>query len=208
MKENQEVIESIKEAFQQKLPGMESHLKLTPYRKLTVSIPENRREGAVMMMLYEKKGGLYFPLILRHSYEGVHSNQISFPGGKVEKSDPDLLYTAIRETEEEIGIHKELINPLGEMSQIYIPPSNFLVSAYVSFLSVAPTFIKQEREVKEIMEVSLNELLSIPIKTTKVKLSNGSRLKTPYFEINGRVVWGATAAILSEFRDIYNSMYT
>lgn len=207
MEENQEIIKRIGEAFQQKLPGMESHLKLTPYRKLTVSIPENRREGAVMMMLYEKNGGLYFPLILRHSYEGVHSNQISFPGGKVEESDPDLLYTAIRETEEEIGIGRELMNPIGELSQIYIPPSNFLVSAYVSFLSETPRFIKQEREVKEIMEVPLNELLTIPIKTTKVELNNGNKLKTPYFEVNGRVVWGATAAILSEFRDIFNSIY-
>jgi len=202
-----ELLNKLIKSFENELPGMESHLEMTPYRKLTKVIPDNRREGAVMMMLYPKDGELYFPLIQRHEYEGVHSNQISFPGGKVEDNDDNLYDTSLRETEEEIGINKKDINKIGEMSQLYIPPSNFLVSAFLSYHNEIPNFIKEEKEVKEILEIPISSVLdSKNIKTTEVKLGNGMKLKTPYFDLQDNVVWGATAAILSEFKAIYKCL--
>lgn len=201
------LIEELKKVFENDLPGMEAHLEMTPYRKLTKIIPDNRREGAILMMLYPKNGELYFPLIQRHEYKGVHSNQISFPGGKVEQTDRDLYFTSLRETQEEIGIDMNTINKIGEMSQVYIPPSNFLVSAFLSFHDAMPQFIKEEKEVKDIIEIPISSVLdSNNIKTTVIKLENGMNLTTPYFDLQNNIVWGATAAILSEFKAIYNCL--
>jgi len=183
---------------------MDAHLKMTPYRRLIKVIPDDRREGAVLLLLYMKDGELFFPLIQRHEYKGVHSNQVSLPGGKVEIGDDNLLHTAIRETEEEIGVPRKLIENFGALTELYIPPSNFMVSPFVGFISGEPTFVKEEREVKEILEVSLLDFLeNSPIKETEVIIGDGIKLKTPYFELNNKVVWGATAAILQEFKEIY-----
>ena len=196
-------LDFLKKKLTESLPGIDSHLKMTPYRRLTKTIPEDRREGAVLLLLYQKNGELYFPLIQRHEYKGVHSNQISFPGGKVEIGDESLLQTAIRETEEEIGVSKSLIKTLGALSELYIPPSNFMVSPFVGYITSEPNFVKEEREVKEILEVSLSNFLNnSSIKQTEVLVANGMKLKTPYFELNDKVVWGATAAILQEFKEV------
>lgn len=204
---SKELINKLIRAFENELPGMKSHLEMTPYRSLTKVIPENSREGAVLMLLYPKNGELYFPLIQRHKYEGVHSNQVSFPGGKAEDFDEDLYRTSLRETEEEIGIDKNRISKIGEMSQVYIPPSNFLVSAFLSFHNELPQFVKEEKEVKEILEVSVSSVLdSRNIKTTEMKMKNGMKFSTPYFDLEQKIVWGATAAILSEFKAIFNSL--
>ena len=102
------------------MPGLEAHLKMTPYRKLTKTIPDITKEGAVLLLFYEKNGELYFPLIQRNSYEGVHSNQVSFPGGKKEAFDIDFYETAKRETFEEIGVEESKINYLGKITPITI----------------------------------------------------------------------------------------
>jgi 8-oxo-dGTP pyrophosphatase MutT (NUDIX family) len=137
----------------------------------------------------------------------VHSNQVSFPGGKAEDFDKDLYQTSLRETEEEIGVDKSIISKIGEMTQVYIPPSNFLVSAFLSFQNVLPEFIKEEKEVKEILEIPIRSVLdSRNIKTTEIKMGNGMKLSTPYFDLQEKIVWGATAAILSEFKAIFNGL--
>lgn len=197
------VAKEIQSALSMELPGMTEHLRMTPYRALTKVIPEKRREGAVLLMLYKKNDNWYFPLMQRHDYEGVHANQISFPGGKVEKEDANKYQTALRETEEEIGIKSSSIQYVGELSEIYIPPSNFLVSAFVGICNEVPVFVKEEKEVKEILEIPLTDLFDpTREKETRVKLKGGVQLKTPYLELNNSVVWGATAAILAEFKSV------
>lgn len=196
-------IELIQEKLTGPLPGMEAHLKMTPYRALTKSIPDNRKEGAVMLLLYQKEGEYYFPLTQRHDYKGAHANQISFPGGKLEEQDDSFYQAALRETGEEIGVLTENITQIGELTQLYIPPSNYMVSAFVGIYSGTPTFIKEEKEVKEIIEVPLNTLFNKEIvKETQVTVQNGLKLKTPYLELENRVVWGATAAIIAEFIEV------
>ena len=197
------VINKLKSILSNELPGMSEHLKMTPYRALTKIIPENRREGSVLLMLYKKNGDWYFPLMQRQDYEGVHANQISFPGGKIEQEDLTKYDTALRETFEEIGVESCKIECVGELSEIYIPPSNFLVSAFVGVCVEPPIFVKEEKEVKEIIEVAVSDLFDPEIvKETKVKLKGGILLKTPYLELNNKLVWGATAAILAEFMSL------
>ncbi len=191
----------LQQLFTGDLPGIREHLKMTPYRALTKAVPAKRREGAVLLLLFQRNGEWYFPLMQRHDYEGVHANQISFPGGKSEKEDTSKYETALRETKEEIGIEPHKIEWIGELSEIYIPPSNFLVSAFVGCYTEEPFFVKEEKEVKEIIEVRVSDLLKPEIvKETQVTVQGGLKLKTPFLELNNQVVWGATAAILAEFK--------
>lgn len=180
---------------------MDAHLTMTPYRRLTKKIPKNRRESSVLLLLYEKNGEIYFPLILRKSYKGVHSNQMGFPGGKKEHFDESFYHTAIRETEEEIGVLRHDVNFIGKLSSLYVPPSNFIIYPYIGYLKSPVKLIKDPREVEEIVEIPLFSLLDNKLLgETIVELATKTKLKTPYFNLENRVVWGATAAILAEFK--------
>lgn len=195
------IIDKLKDLVLDELPGMETHLTMTPYRRLTKEIPDNRRESSVLILLYEKEGEIYFPLILRKSYNGVHSNQMGFPGGKKEIFDESFYHTAIRETQEEIGVSTSKVNLIGELSSLYIPPSNFMVYPYLAYLKTPEILIKDPREVEEIIEIPLFSLLDDNLLgETTVELSSKMKLKTPYFNLQNKVVWGATAAILAEFK--------
>lgn len=189
------------------LPGEEAQLIMTPYRRLTKVIPEDRREGAVLLLLYKKDGVWYFPLTQRNEYKGVHSKQMSFPGGKIELDDATFYDAALRETREEIGVFEPLINNVGELSSLYIPPSNFIVYPFVGFLKEEPVFVKDDVEVDEIVEVKVTDLLHEENKRETIVNTNGKiKLKTPYFHLNDKIVWGATAAILAEFKEILKNI--
>lgn len=195
------ILEVIK-CIENGLPGEESHLKMTPYRRLVTNIPDDRREGAVLMLLYKNKDNWCFPLTQRQEYKGVHSKQVSFPGGKLEGSE-SALEAALRETEEEIGIKRERIKLISELTSLYIPPSNFMVYPFIGYVVGDVNFTKEEKEVAEIIEVPINSLLNdVNQRETLVETQFKMKLRTPYFHLKDKVVWGATAAILSEFKDI------
>lgn len=155
-------------------------------------------------MLYPTTNSANCVLIERPSYDGVHGGQISFPGGKMDATDPHLEYTARRECFEEINLPLEAGKLIGSLTDVYIPVSNFLVSPYVFSLDETPSLTPDEREVESIIEFDVLQLLDhSQIKTKDMKLGKGFIQKNvPYFDINGHVVWGATAMMLSEFREI------
>lgn len=185
------------EQFRMAPPGRRNHLKVR-------EIDTNPREGGVLILLYPKKNKVYFPLMLRTEYPGVHSGQVSLPGGKMEKKDNDLKATALRETKEEFGIFPQKITILGSLTKLYIPPSNFLVSPFVGYTGNSPEFSPDPEEVQKLIEISLDNIAGkTKIKRKKIRLANGKKVKTPYFELNGYTVWGATAMILSEFFSIF-----
>lgn len=129
-----------------------------------------------------------------------HAGQISFPGGSMEASDPSLEFTALREAHEEIGIAPDQVEIIGALSQLYIPVSNFLVQPMVGILSERPVYQLQETEALHLYEPSLQHL-SNPENHKKgnIRLPQGLTLQAvPYFDVNGAMVWGATAMILSE----------
>ena len=188
------------------LLASESHLKMAPMErvqmlKLWDYSELNPKKAGVLALFYPKKTETYLVLIIRTA-KGVHSSQVAFPGGKFEEQDRDLSETATRETEEEIGILQQNINLITHLSEIYVPPSNFLVYPFIGHLDFEPKFTLQKEEVSDIIEVSLSDFLNAKIITHNIKTSYSEFLGVPAYIINDKVVWGATAMILSELKDI------
>ena len=142
-------------------------------------------------------------LILRKTYKGVHSNQIGFPGGKVEEEDGNLKTTALRETNEEVGVLPKDIEVVKELSQLYIPPSNFLVQPYLGIYKHPKPFVIQESEVERVVEVLLSDFLDdTTLIQENLSTSYASNMDVPAFKLNGYVVWGATAMMLNEIKEL------
>jgi len=203
-----ELISKLSSQFNTELPGWDAHQKMMNYERPR---PENIREidpdarqSAVLALLYPKNGEIYTVLMQRNVYEGTHSGQISFPGGKREKSDDSLWHTALREANEELAVRSNHVNMIGELTQVYIPPSRFLVSPFLGYSSTRPDFIPDPTEVSEIIEVPLKQFLEPQRLREKYHLipAMDSRIKIKYFDIEERVVWGATAMVLSEISEI------
>lgn len=187
------------------LPGLEAHREVMSYVRSTAQeIKKSRsdyREGAVLVLLYPHEGELHTGLIVRPLYEGVHSGQVAFPGGRKEPDDPDLRYTALREAQEEVGLQPDTVEIIGGLSEIYIPPSNFLVSPFIGFTAYRPDFVADPHEVAQIIETPLQVFLrNDAIADGTVSMNNGARLRVQCFSVSGHMVWGATAMMLAELR--------
>lgn len=168
-------------------------------KSIQITHNEKPRKGGVLILLFNYGGNAYFPLIQRPVYEGVHSGQIALPGGRFETSDKDLVETALRETEEEIGISRDVIQVVGTLTECYVAASNYDILPVVGIIKGKPTFIPDPKEVKGIITPSLLQLVDRENqKETVMTVSNGLRLKSPYFHLENQVVWGATAMMLSE----------
>ena len=202
-------INQIEDLKEKSLGGLTSQFKLAP--KLRTEYSEelirskNPRQAAVLALFYpDDNNQTRFLLTQRASYNGTHSAQISFPGGKVEKSDKNFQQTALRETFEEVGVLTTSIEIIKQTSDAYIPPSNFLVAPFIGISKTTPIFNPNE-EVAEIIEVLLadllddNNLTAIEMETSYMK-----NINVPCFKLNGYIVWGATAMMLSEIKDLLN----
>jgi 8-oxo-dGTP pyrophosphatase MutT (NUDIX family) len=189
------------------LPGGLAHKEMFPTRKTASELnlgPADYRESAVLALLYETSKSIKLVLTQRQDYQGKHGGQISFPGGKKEAGDIDLNQTALRETEEEIGLSSKNIHIIGKLTEVYIPVSNFLVQPFLARHQGEPQFFLQEREVKELITIDLISLKDDDIIQSKnIKTAEGYTLKNiPCFVFEGKVVWGATALILNELKYI------
>ncbi|WP_299385603.1 CoA pyrophosphatase [uncultured Lacinutrix sp.] len=195
------------------LPAETSQFKMSPpYRGDLIKQQAERikkaRKSAVMALFYpNSEGETYLILILRKTYKGVHSAQVGFPGGKLEANETNKQ-AALRETEEEIGVKQNTITVLKELTQMYIPPSNFYVKPFLGFVENTPEFIKQDTEVEDLLEIKLSDFLNEKIITTKiVTLANGLKVSVPAYNLNNHLVWGATAMMLSEVKDLLKATF-
>lgn len=187
-------------------PGGKAHLEMTPYKKDLIMPTKEPRLSAVMVLAYENNQKTEILLLKRSDYQGVHSAQVSFPGGKKDDTDPDLLFTAQRELKEETGIDADKIQILGPLSTMYIPPSNFMVHPFLAICESQPEVNLNQRESQYHFGIQLTELLDDAFLSEKDILTSYGKIKNvPYFHLNDEVIWGATAGILNELKWILKS---
>ena len=189
------------------LPSNKAHQRMMPPNRALTSVTTTTRSSSVLILFYPKEDTLYTVFIKRQEYNGVHSGQISFPGGKYEKEDINLINTALREANEEIGINISSVEILGKLSELFIPPSNLLVLPVVAYTPIAPLFIPDKKEVNKIIEVSLIELLSPEsVSVNEFVLFGNNKIIAPCYNFNNHKIWGASAMIVSELYDVLKNI--
>ncbi|MCC7028783.1 MAG: CoA pyrophosphatase [Chitinophagaceae bacterium] len=200
-----ELIQKIRQRVTLPLPGAQAQLKMAPLSRIDqLNAPANAIKSAVMILLFEKENQ-WFTLLMHRTEDGrTHGGQISFPGGKQELYDSDLTATATRECQEEIGISPQSISILGALTSLYIPPSNFQVTPVIGYLAADPEIRISPREVQSVMPVSLSFLFDDRIKESRlITTSSGLQLESPVYVLSdGKIVWGATAMIISELEHL------
>jgi 8-oxo-dGTP pyrophosphatase MutT (NUDIX family) len=204
-----QVINALETELMKPLPGKDVQFQMSSARRIREITDEsqikNGVRSSVLILFYPCLQGdeISVVLIQRPSYEGVHGGQISLPGGRSEKTDVDLKETALREAKEEIGIDPAKIITIGILTELYIPPSNFLVLPFVGYMLEKPIFNIDPKEVAGLIEITLTDLKNDKnVKSKDIFVKHGFSLFGPCFEINGYTIWGATAMILNEFKEI------
>jgi 8-oxo-dGTP pyrophosphatase MutT (NUDIX family) len=203
----EQLINRLKNGLSRPLPGIQAQYLMAPMLRERIepgSLKEGQYRPSAVMILFceDEENDIFIPLTERMSYQGVHSAQVSLPGGKYEPYDENLMNTAMRECYEEIGI-KDL-EVIGKLTQLFIPVSGFLVQPYIGVCNIKnPPMKNQPREVKTILRLKLDAFLSEDIiKQGSIEMPGNLKISTPWFEVEGLKVWGATAMILSELREL------
>ena len=203
-----ELINKLKSALLKQLPGIEIQYEMAPLYRQRSDIqtiePQNFIKSAVMILFCKDENNEWFiPLTKRYKYEGHHSAQISLPGGKYEVLDGCMQNTALRECNEEIGNIKNIL-VLGKLTTVYIPISGYMVEPYIGICQeINPNFNIDVKEVKSLIKLSLKKLLDDTIvKNGIINNASGNKIETPYFKCKNHKIWGATAMILNELKDI------
>ncbi len=203
-----QILDKIKQIHPEILPGFAAQPKMSPPLRHKYKLEDlkkfSAKESAVMLFLYEKEDEAYLVFTQRDVYKGAHSGQISLPGGKRDPEDLSLMHTALRETREEVGVKIPVLNVINSLTWLYVPPSNFVIYPFIAYSEERPRFIKEEKEVKEILEFSIKDLLDE--RNQKAYVYENKKLDvqftSPSYQINDKIIWGATAMILSEFLSI------
>jgi len=197
----------IEDLQQAKLGGLAAQFKMAPALRLQYDkdkiLAKNPRKAAVLALLYpNNRNETTLLLTQRAVYKGTHSAQISFPGGKIEKNDVNLEQTALRETFEEVGVAQTIVKIIRELTDVYIPPSNFLATPFLGFVDEKPQF-KLNHEVAATIEVLVSDLLNEK-NITSINLSTSymKNIEVPCFKIDDHIIWGATGMMLSEIKEL------
>lgn len=196
----------------QTLPGLEAQLKMAPINRLEelkkMAQKANPRKSAVLILFYPYKEKLMLVLMKRPIDNTVHSGQVSFPGGKWEVEDKTLADTALREANEELGIEPNKVELIGNLSKLFIPPSNFEVFSYVGFANERPNFIPSKEEVEKIIETEVDVILHPQTFTNKdIQHRTGKLVNVPCYYFDNNLIWGATAMLISELTMVIENAY-
>lgn len=198
----------------EKLLSTVAHQKMAPLERILSiqSIDYNKsnpKKAAVMMLFYPKNNETFLVLIERNSYKGVHSAQIAFPGGKFENEDTSIQHTALREMHEEIGVEPHCVKFIKSFSEIFIPPSNFLVFPFMGVVHFEPKFVPDEKEVSSIVEIPLRILLSDEtVSSSNMDTSYAKNIDVPIYNFMNHQIWGATAMMMSELKEVLKNAFS
>jgi 8-oxo-dGTP pyrophosphatase MutT (NUDIX family) len=187
-------IQHLQIKLREPLPGIDAQSKMASNSRIKWIRDQiddsSARESAVLLLLYPDNDITRLVFILRPEYDGVHSGQVGFPGGRYEEEDHSFLETALREANEEIGIDKSEVNIIGGLSKLYIPPSNFNVYPYIGYVETKPEFIPDKTEVARILEIDLKDLLNNRNKSTKIIQTKYGTFEAPCFDVEDVYIWG------------------
>jgi len=197
-------IHNLQQELIKDLPGDPYQYLMAPAdrRIRQVEMSGRPRDAAVLILLFQKNHKLETVFIKRTQYPGPHSGQISFPGGKADSSDPDLQFTALRETHEEIGIDPQSIRILGSLTPLDIPVSNFKVHPFIGFSQTMSGFVIRQEEVQLLLTEKLDNLNNPGNRANMNIIMGNESFKAPCFIVGEHRIWGATAMILMEFLEV------
>ena len=169
---------------------------------------ENSRTAAVLALLNRADDQLNITFIRRASHpKDLHAGQISFPGGGID-SDETLIGCALRETEEETGIDRNKINIIGELSPLYVFASDNMVYPFVGFYDGKPQFKPDPQEVAAIINIPLTYMMRPEIVSLTELTMRGHLLpRVPYYDVNGHLLWGATAMMMAEIIHVCQEIF-
>lgn len=197
-----ELAHKLEKALKGSLPGTDVQWEMASSDRMISNFPregkEDTRLAAVLIVLYPIKTRIHTLFIQRPVYKGVHSGQISFPGGKKEDSDNNLKDTALREACEETGICGSDINIIGSLTPLYIPVSNIEVTPVVAYAETRPAINSISEEVLSLIEAELSLFYKPQLIKEKTMMIRGEMLNIKYFDCRGHIIWGATAMMLYE----------
>lgn len=199
-------IQALEGELKKESPGTSIQYEMAPLDRAHIYNPSINpilpEKAAVLILLYPCNNSICTVFIQRTKYPGAHSGQISFPGGKFDKTDEKLSTTALRETGEELGIITESIKIIGRLTPLYISVSNFEVYPFVGFIPIIPVFEVQKEEVQFAITEQLKTLQSPDI-IEKLEISRKKdTIYAPCYKVQGFKIWGATAMMLREFLEV------
>jgi 8-oxo-dGTP pyrophosphatase MutT (NUDIX family) len=204
------LLEVLKAELIKTLPGRKVQLKMAPIGRKFIQNPSTKKNASVSIIIIDcpeiKKKEIIF--IKRPEYDGPHSGQVSFPGGKQEASDQTLLNTAIRECYEEVGLKLKAEYLAGKLTPLFIPISEYMVYPYIFVYAENPSFKTDLEEVNYLIRYPVKELLCEELRQKTMLDILGQKFQVPYYSIQNELVWGATAMILSEFIEILKNIET
>ena len=184
------------------LPGTEVQWQMASSDRMIKNFPRkpgpDARAAAVLILLFPVNGSLHTVFMQRPDYKGIHGGQISFPGGKMDPGDKDIVHTALRETLEETGVNPEKISVIDTLTPLFIPVSNTIVTPVIGWMKKKPDFNHHPGEVVFLFEAEIGRLLDESIIREKPMTIHGVDIDVKYFDYDGNVIWGATAMMISE----------
>lgn len=206
----EQITDFLKDRLKKEKPGLLAQLRMCPQPPPSIkACPEDEDDclkAAVLILLYPKNNRPHLVFIKRSHTVHHHQNQISFPGGQKEGTE-SLEQTALRETEEELGLNQQKIKVLGQLTPLYVAASNYLIHPVVAFLEETPHFQAQPEEVAEIIEVPLEHLLKEENLKKEIWTLRGRKALVPFYHFQDHKIWGATAMILSEFLSLVEEIF-
>jgi 8-oxo-dGTP pyrophosphatase MutT (NUDIX family) len=190
------------------LPGHSAHVRMSPQspRQEALSVEDRPcREAGVLVLLLPPADASRVVLTVRRDDLPDHGGQISFPGGQRE-GDETLRETALREAEEEIGLAPASVRLLGDLTPLYIPPSNFCVHPVLGATAADGALRPSDREVERVLRVPGRTLLDPDTRVVEPWTLHGRSVDVPYYDVGDHAVWGATAMMLAEVLDVVRAV--
>ena len=198
----------LSQRLEKKLPGVSSQniMLITPQNSVKYFIPpDNIVLSAVLILLFPIREDIHFFLTKRTDTVQYHKGQISLPGGAKEEGE-ELIGTALRETDEEIGISSDSIQIIGQLTPLLVPITGFQIHPFIGFSEHKPETATDPMEVESVFSVSIHSLVHQKTHQLEERTLRGHLYQVPYYHLNNKKVWGATSMILSEFKTVLNTI--